>query len=88
MVYLPPLRHPRVTWGSWSTDFSTRVHTMGIVNRTPDSFYDGGATYALERAVAAVVAAVEAGADWVDVGGVPFSPDARDVTAGEDVPKP
>lgn len=85
MVYLPPLRHPRVTWGPWSTDFSTRVHTMGIVNRTPDSFYDAGATYALERAVAAVVAAAEAGADWVDVGGVPFSPDARDVAVAEEV---
>ena len=85
MVYLPPLRHPRVTWGRWSTDFSTHVHTMGIVNRTPDSFFDGGATYALERAVAAVVTAAEAGADWVDVGGVPFSPDARDVSVEEEV---
>ena len=85
MVYLPPLRHPHVTWGAWSTDFSARVHTMGIVNRTPDSFYDRGATYALERAVAAVVGAAEAGADWVDVGGVPFSPDADDVTVEEEV---
>lgn len=85
VVYLPPLRHPRVTWGGWSTDFSTRVHTMGIVNRTPDSFFDGGATYALERAVGAVVAAAEAGADWVDVGGVPFSPDALDVGVDEEL---
>lgn len=58
---------------------------MGIVNRTPDSFYDRGATYALERAVGAVLAAVEAGADWVDVGGVPFSPDALDVSLAEEV---
>jgi dihydropteroate synthase len=85
VVYLPPLRHPRVTWGGWSTDFSTRVHIMAIVNRTPDSFYDRGATYALERAVGAVLAAAEAGADWVDVGGVPFSPDALDVTVAEEV---
>jgi dihydropteroate synthase len=85
VVYLPPLRHPRVTWGGWSTDFSARVHTMAIVNRTPDSFYDRGATYALERAVGAALAAAEAGADWVDVGGVPFSPDALDVTVAEEV---
>jgi dihydropteroate synthase len=84
VVYLPPLRHPRVTWGAWSTDFSARVLTMGIVNRTPDSFYDRGATFALDRAVTAVLAAAEAGADWVDVGGVPFSPDARDVSATEE----
>nr|WP_232531234.1 dihydropteroate synthase [Microlunatus antarcticus] len=81
---MPPLRHPRVTWGAWSTDFSARVHTMGVVNRTPDSFWDGGATYALERAVGAVVAAAEAGADWVDVGGAPFSPDALAVGPEEE----
>ncbi|SEQ71857.1 dihydropteroate synthase [Microlunatus flavus] len=85
MVYLPPLRHPRVTWGGWSTDFSRRVLTMGIVNRTPDSFYDQGRTYGLDRAVDAVRAAAEAGADWVDVGGVPFSPDAADVSVEEEV---
>jgi dihydropteroate synthase len=85
VVYLPPLHHPRVTWGSWGVDFSARVLTMGVVNRTPDSFYDAGETYALERAVAAVVAAAEAGADWVDVGGVPFSPDASPVSEAEEV---
>ncbi|HET8927560.1 MAG TPA: dihydropteroate synthase [Microbacterium sp.] len=47
---------------------------MAIVNRTPDSFYDRGATYGLDAAVAAGAAAVEAGAEIVDVGGVPFSP--------------
>lgn len=45
---------------------------MAVVNRTPDSFHDRGATFALDRAVAASLAAVQAGADWVDVGGVPF----------------
>ncbi|MEN2740289.1 dihydropteroate synthase [Microbacterium sp. X-17] len=47
---------------------------MAIVNRTPDSFYDRGATFALRAAVAAGIAAREAGADIVDVGGVPFAP--------------
>ncbi|UYK41557.1 dihydropteroate synthase [Microbacterium terricola] len=47
---------------------------MAIVNRTPDSFYDRGATFALDAAVAAGVAAAEAGAGYVDVGGVKFAP--------------
>jgi dihydropteroate synthase len=47
---------------------------MAIVNRTPDSFFDRGATFALDRAVQAAVDAAEAGADWVDIGGVPFAP--------------
>ncbi|MDY7087594.1 MAG: dihydropteroate synthase [Actinomycetota bacterium] len=55
-------------------DFSRRVAVMAIVNRTPDSFHDQGSTYALEKALAAVDAAAGAGADWIDVGGVPFAP--------------
>lgn len=47
---------------------------MAVVNRTPDSFYDRGRTDALEPAVAASVAAAEAGAEWVDIGGVKFAP--------------
>jgi dihydropteroate synthase len=43
---------------------------MAIINRTPDSFYDGGANVDLSRALDAAERAVEAGADIVDVGGV------------------
>ena len=45
---------------------------MAVINRTPDSFFDKGATYALDKAVEASLQAVEDGADWVDIGGVPF----------------
>jgi dihydropteroate synthase len=58
--------------GAREFDFAHRVAVMAVVNRTPDSFHDQGATFALDAAVAASVAAVDAGADWVDVGGVPF----------------
>lgn len=47
---------------------------MAIINRTPDSFYDGGATFSLKAAVDAAISAIDAGADWIDIGGVPFSP--------------
>lgn len=43
---------------------------MAIVNRTPDSFYDRGATFELDAALDAAAGAVAAGADLVDVGGV------------------
>jgi dihydropteroate synthase len=43
---------------------------MAIVNRTPDSFYDGGRNLALDAAVEAAARAVDAGADIVDIGGV------------------
>jgi dihydropteroate synthase len=47
---------------------------MAIVNRTPDSFYDKGATFTDDTALAAVDAAVAAGADIVDIGGVKAGP--------------
>lgn len=53
-------------------DFDRQVAVMAVVNRTPDSFYDRGATFALDRAVEAALRAAELGADWVDIGGVPF----------------
>ncbi|HEX5496520.1 MAG TPA: dihydropteroate synthase [Mycobacteriales bacterium] len=43
---------------------------MAVVNRTPDSFYDRGATFGLRAALEAVDRAVEDGADMVDIGGV------------------
>jgi dihydropteroate synthase len=53
-------------------DFSRQVAVMAIVNRTPDSFFDQGATFAFDKALGAALAAVRDGADIVDVGGVPF----------------
>ena len=49
---------------------------MAIVNRTPDSFYDRGATYGLGAALAAVDRAVAEGAAIVDIGGVKAGPGA------------
>jgi dihydropteroate synthase len=51
---------------------------MAIVNRTPDSFYDRGATYAFGAALDRVAAVVAEGALVVDIGGVKAGP-------GEDV---
>jgi len=58
--------------GARAFDFSREVAVMAIVNRTPNSFFDQGATFELDRAVAAALTAVRDGADIVDVGGVPF----------------
>ena len=58
--------------GSRIFDFERQVAVMAVVNRTPDSFYDKGATFALDSAVTAALRAAGLGADWVDIGGVPF----------------
>lgn len=62
----------RQTEGVKPLDLVNRISVMAIVNRTPDSFYDEGATFALDAAVAAALAAADNGADLVDIGGVPF----------------
>jgi len=51
-----------------------RALIMAIVNRTPDSFYDRGATFSDEAAKAAVHRVIEEGADVIDVGGVKAGP--------------
>ncbi|WP_422392146.1 dihydropteroate synthase [Nakamurella antarctica] len=57
---------------------------MAIVNRTPDSFYDRGATFADAAALDAVRAAVDDGADIIDIGGVKAGVGA-DVDVAEEI---
>ncbi|MFJ8820478.1 dihydropteroate synthase [Streptomyces sp. NPDC102467] len=56
---------------------------MAIVNRTPDSFYDQGATFQDEPALARVEQAVAEGAAIVDIGGVKAGP-GEEVDAEEE----
>jgi dihydropteroate synthase len=81
---LPPLTSPVRTIGARTIDFSARIAVMAIVNRTPDSFFDSGRTFALENAIDAALAAAGAGADWVDIGGVKFAP-GPEVSAAEEL---
>jgi dihydropteroate synthase len=57
---------------------------MAIVNRTPDSFYDKGATYEFDVALDRVRAVVADGAEIVDVGGVKAAPGTT-VTVTEEI---
>lgn len=57
---------------------------MAIVNRTPDSFYDRGATFRDEPALARVEQAVAEGAAIIDIGGVKAGP-GEEVTAEEEI---
>jgi dihydropteroate synthase len=57
---------------------------MAIVNRTPDSFFDRGATYGEAEALAAVDRAVDEGAEIIDIGGVKAAP-GGEVSAAEEL---
>lgn len=66
-------------------DFSRRTAIMGIINVTPDSFYDGGQRLEASRAIADGVAMVEAGAEILDVGGESTRPGAGPVSQDEEL---
>jgi dihydropteroate synthase len=55
-------------------DLTTQTLVMGILNRTPDSFYDQGATHALDALLRRADQLVADGADILDVGGVKAGP--------------
>ncbi|MCE5269861.1 dihydropteroate synthase [bacterium] len=57
---------------------------MGILNVTPDSFYDGGRHFPPEAALAHATAMLEAGADIIDVGGESTRPGAAPVEDDEE----
>ena len=74
----------RLVLGDRSYDLSTRALVMGILNRTPDSFFDRGATYELEMLLARAETLVTDGADLLDIGGVKAGP-GPEVTEAEEL---
>jgi dihydropteroate synthase len=58
---------------------------MGVLNVTPDSFYDGGLWVDEEAAVGRGCAMAEQGADVIDVGGESTRPGASEVAESEEL---
>jgi dihydropteroate synthase len=59
---------------SRSLDLSRRPLVVGILNRTPDSFFDRGRYFGMEAALRRAEEMIEQGADVVEVGGVKAGP--------------
>jgi len=55
-------------------DIRTRPVVMGILNRTPDSFYDKGSYFDFDGFLQKAATLVDDGADILDVGGVKAGP--------------
>ena len=58
---------------------------MGILNVTPDSFYDGGKHKSLKEILNHVEKMIEDGMDILDVGGYSSRPGANDITVDEEL---
>lgn len=64
----------RYRLGDQVHDLTCRTLVMGILNRTPDSFYDAGLTYEFDALLRRAEVLVAEGADILDVGGVKAGP--------------
>lgn len=60
--------------GPYRFDLAHRALVMGILNRTPDSFYDQGRYWDFDAFMARAEELVDDGADVLDVGGVKAGP--------------
>jgi dihydropteroate synthase len=71
---VPVTPFPTLRVGEHTVDVRARVLVMGILNRTPDSFYDRGATWNFDAFLGRAEQLVVDGADLLDVGGVKAGP--------------
>lgn len=66
-------------------DVSEKTLVMGILNVTPDSFYDGGKHYDIEDALNRARKMIDDGADIIDIGGESTRPNSSYVSADEEI---
>jgi dihydropteroate synthase len=66
-------------------ELGQRTRVMGVVNITPDSFFDGGRFFERSQAVERCLQLVESGADIVDLGGESSRPGAEPVSVQEEL---
>lgn len=66
-------------------DGNLTVQIMGILNVTPDSFYDGGRFHVRDKALTRAEAMLKAGADIIDIGGESSRPGAEAVSLQEEL---
>ena len=80
------LEPKRLTWqvNDRLIEFPARPLIMGVVNVTPDSFFDGGRYLDAEAAVAHAIRLVEEGADLLDIGAESTRPGADVVSEAEE----
>jgi dihydropteroate synthase len=71
---MAPTTAPVVDLGGRRYDTTTRALVMGIINRTPDSFFDKGATWEWDAFWTRADQIVAEGADVLDVGAVKAGP--------------
>ncbi len=74
-----------ITYPHGKLCLNSKTHVMGILNVTPDSFYDGKRYDTVENAIDRALKMVEEGADVIDIGGESTRPGAYPVPETEEI---
>jgi dihydropteroate synthase len=71
--------------GDKTFDLKHKTILMGILNVTPDSFYDGGKYFSPDKAIKHALVMEKQGADIIDIGGESTRPGAKKISAKEEI---
>lgn len=74
-----------ISWSGFILALSKRTYIMGILNRTPDSFSDGGLYFREEDAIKRIYEMASQGADIIDIGGESTRPGSESVSLEEEL---
>ena len=84
MSVFQPVSCQSIKIGSKLMTFET-PKVMGILNLTPDSFFDGGKHSSLESAILHAEKLIAEGADMIDIGAYSSRPGAQEISAQEEM---
>jgi dihydropteroate synthase len=85
MVSLCPRRHYHLRIRDHVIELGSETRIMGVLNITPDSFYEGSRFPEPSVAVARAAEMVAEGADFLDIGAESTRPGSQGISAGEEL---
>ena len=62
-----------------------RPRIMGVINCTPDSFYEGSRSELIDHSLNVAEKMIREGADWIDIGGESTRPGATEISVDEEI---
>lgn len=75
----------KLKFHNFEFNFLKKTYIMGIINVTPDSFFDGGKYFNFQKAVDHAFRLIDEGADILDIGGESTRPGAEPVSIDEEL---
>jgi dihydropteroate synthase len=70
---------------TWEKTYKDKPLIMGVLNVTPDSFYDGGSFFSRDKAIDHALQLIDEGADIIDVGGESTRPGSEPTSVEEEL---